>query len=517
MKFKDLLLPLGLSLLTVLFIQKFFFKAPTQGEQQGIKSGQRFTAPESKVQCKLLNKEIDFIDEKRLHKTVMTEVETDLAKFVFSNDGASLERLEFKRKIDGKINYIHTVFPVIQNERENKCFLVALNEKTPYYYEFLGKKETDSEIHVRYRYTSPASDVSINKTYTIFKEIHKLNLTVEVSSPKLLEDGIEPRVFFPSPFSPEIPGGPSAVFENDKGTVEIVSGSKINPQDWWAESTLFGADNKYFSHTLVEDENKFVQRSYYRAASNEKLFSILEGPKVQKEGAWTISFYLGPKEEEAMARVDKRLEKTLSYSGWLAPLSKLLLEFLKYLYKYLGNYGLAIIVLTLIIRLILLPFTMKAGPGSKNQSELKKKMKYAEQKYKNDRDALARAKMELMRKHGFSGLGGCLPVLLIQFPVFLALRPVLHNSIEFYKAPFFWWITDLSAPDPYYILPGFMAAGMVLQGLLGDKNMRTMMVAMGFFIGYVIKDFSAGLVLYFAVSALLGVLQTTLQNKFKTS
>jgi len=514
MKFKDLLLPLGFSLLTVIFINKFFFKSSDSGVPQGVQSGQRFTAPKQNIETKLLNTEIDFIDEKRSRKMVLTEVETDLARFVFSNEGASLERLEMKREINGKEGFIHTIYPVGQNEKEDKCFLVALNEKTPYFYEFAGKEETESEVRVRYRYASPASDVHIKKTYTIFKETHKLNLTVEVAAKKSLENGVEPRIFFPSPFSPEIPGGPFAVIENNKKSVERTGGSSINEQNWWASPSLLGADNKYFSHVLIEDPDKFVQRGYYREPSAEKLFSILEGPTVEKNGSWTLSFYFGPKEDVAMGRVDARLEQTLDYSGWLAPISKLLLAFLKYLYKYLGNYGLAIIVLTLLMRLLLLPFTMKADQGMKKRVELQKKMKYVEQKYKHDKDMLAQAKADLIRKHGLPGLGGCLPMLL-QVPIFFSLSRVLSSSIEFYKAPFFLWITDLSAADPYYILPMVMSGAMILQGLLGDKNMRFPLIVMGLLFGAFLSNLSAGLGLYLAISTLLGLLQTTLQKRLR--
>ncbi len=516
MNFKDMLLPLGLALITVFAIQRFFFSS-NKGQDssgQGARSGQSFVAPRNKMDYRPLNREIDFIDEKRLHKAVMTEVETDLAKLVFSNDGASLERLEIKRKLNGKPSLINTVFPVGQKEREDKCFLVALENKTPYYYKLLGTSETDSAIEVRYQYRSPVSDVNINKTYTIFKETYKVNLKVEVEQKKELEEGVRARIFFPSPFTPEIPGTPSAVVVNEKGSVERKPGGKLDAQTGWFNPELFGGDSKYFLNVMVEDADKFVQRAYYRAPSDKKLFSILEGPNVQKPTSWTVSFYFGPKEEGAMARVDERLEQTLEYSGLLAPIAKFLLWFLKLLKEYVGNYGLAIIILTLLIRLFLLPFTMRAEEGMKKRLELQKKLKYVEQKYKNDKETLNRTKAELIRKHGMPGVGGCLP-LLLQVPVFFALSRVLSSSIEFYKAPFVFWIHDLSAKDPYYVLPVLLVLAMLAQALTGEKSQRFMVVAMALVLGAFVANLAAGLALYIMMSSLLGVLQTTIQKRWK--
>lgn len=524
MDFKKLLLPLGLSLITVLVIQRFFLNGDTKKGEAGqeVRSGQSFIAPKSTQEARPLNREIDFIDEKRRAPEELAEIETQLAKYVFSNDGASLERVEIKRLINGKQGLISTVFPAGPTERENKCFLLALKEKTPYYYDYLGTEETDSAFIIRYGYNSASSDVRVLKTYTVFKDTYKLDLKVEVAPTRALANGIEPRLFFPSPFTPNqakwqkaivsdeqqegpgegLGGAPSAVVVNEKGSVERTSGEKINDSRGWMAPLMFGADSKYFVNTMIEDINKFAQRAYYRSASAIKLFAIIEGPVVSQETSWTLSFYVGPKEEAAMAKVDERLEQTLEYSGWLAPIARMLLWVLKFFYKYVGNYGLAIILLTLLIKLLLLPFTLRAEDGMKKRVEVQKKMKYIEQKYKHDKEALAQAKAELIRKHGMPGLGGCLP-LLLQIPIMFALSRVLSSSIEFYQAPFFGWITDLSAKDPYYVLPVLLVFTMILQGLTGDPSQRFTFMAVALVMGAFFINLAAGLVLYIMLSTLL--------------
>jgi len=517
MKFKDLLLPAGLTLITVWAVQTFLFpKKGASDASSTIRSGQSFVAPTSKIELKPLNKEIDFIDEKRSKKAIITEVETDLANYVFTSDGATLDRVEIKRVVNGKQRLINTVFPVIQNEKENGCFLVALEEKTPYYYTFIGRDETDSEVNIRYRYDSPKNDIAVSKIYTIFKETYKVNLTVELEPKKSLSDPVQARIFFPSPFTPEIPGGPYSVFVNEKGSIKRVVGNKINEQEGLFNPQLFGGDTKYFLHTMVEDQDSFVNRAYYREKSSEKLFAILEGPAVTQRTKWTVSFYFGPKEEAAMALVDARLFQTLDYSGILAPVSKFLLAFLKFLHKYVGNYGLAIILLTLLMKLLLLPFTMKAEKGIKQRAELQKKLKYVEQKYKHDKETLNQAKAELIKKHGMPGIGGCLPMFL-QMPIFFALSRVLSSSIEFYQAPFMFWITDLSAKDPYYILPVLLISTMLLQAFTGEKSQQMTIIVMALVFGAFVSSLSAGLALYIMVSSLLGVVQTVLQRRLTTA
>jgi len=516
MKFKDLLVPLGLSLIIFLLINKFFFAPKPQLDGQVVRSGQRFTAPTSKQAARPLNREIDFIDEKQKGRAVKTKVETDLAKYVFTTNGAALDRLEMKHNVDGQHQLINTVFPVAPTQREDSCFLVALDEKSPFYYDFVGKTETDSEIQVKYRYSSSASDVNVNKTYTIFKETNKLNLTVEVEPKKGAKHPVEVRIFFPSPLMHDVADAPSAVIESDSGKIQKISGGSLKEQDGWHTPLLFGAENKYYSTVLVEDRDKFAQRAYYRASSKTKIFAILEGPTVSEKTSWTVSFYVGPKEERAMALVDPRLEQTLGYAGLLAPVSKILLALLNFIYKYVHNYGWAIIILTLLVRLLLLPFTYKSGPGASNKhAELQRKLRYLDQKYKHDKETLAREKAALIKKHGMPGLGGCLP-LLLQFPLFIALSSVLRSSIQFYHAPFLIW-SDLSAKDPYYILPLLMAGTMLVQGLIGPKESRTMFIVMAIAFGALFQGLSAGLLLYIFVSTLLGLVQMIVQKKLKAA
>jgi YidC/Oxa1 family membrane protein insertase len=358
----------------------------------------------------------------------------------------------------------------------------------------------------------------LRKRFAVAKHICKIDLTIELlASSDATQNQV--RLFWPAPIMPDIKYDTiSALVNNVKDSIEKIPYSKLNGQEGWWAPTIFGAENKYFVHAMVTDQSHFAERAYFLMRPDNRLISIIEGPSVvpHETYSWTMSFYCGPKEAHAMNQVNARLEETLDYSGVLAPLSKLLLKLLNFLYGYVHNYGLAILLLTLIIKLIMLPFTIGGERGLKKSNEVQKKMRYLEQKYKNDPERLRIEQAEVIKKHGLPQLASCLPML-AQFPIFIALSRVLNNSVDLYQAPFFGWITDLSAPDPYYILPAILIGGMILQGLSGDPAQRMMTLTAALILGAVSPNFAAGLVLYICASTLLSVLQIMIQKSVKAA
>jgi YidC/Oxa1 family membrane protein insertase len=238
----------------------------------------------------------------------------------------------------------------------------------------------------------------------------------------------------------------------------------------------------------------------------------MESDLIEQSTTWNLSFFVGPKDEKAMAPVDPRLEQLLDYSGILAPLARVLLWVLNYLYEFLHNYGWAIVVMTILINLLLLPLNLKSAQGMKKYTEFQKKLEYIKKKYKDDPDTLSREQAALITKHGMPGLGGCLPKLL-QLPIFFALSRVLSNSIQLYQAPFL-WIKDLSSKDPYYILPIAIVISMIIQSTATDPKQRFTMMAVALVFGAVAANFSAGLCLYILVGIILMNIQTYVQQKF---
>jgi YidC/Oxa1 family membrane protein insertase len=306
----------------------------------------------------------------------------------------------------------------------------------------------------------------------------------------------------------------SGIANNQRGSIEKVALANIDLHKGWFLPTFFGSEDRYFVHALIADPQSFAQRGYYDMYGHQGLISILESSPFNTSKEWSLSFYLGPKEDQAMNAVDPRLEQTLEHSGMLAPLSRFLLLVLKYLYGFVHNYGWAIIIMTVLINLILLPLNIKSAQSMKKNAEVQKKLVYLQHRYKDDPDTLNRERNELLSKDGMAMVGGCLPKLL-QLPIFFALSRVLSSSIELYKAPFIGWIQDLSVPDPYYVLPTLIGLSLIFQpNAMTDAKQRFMMLALALIFWAVALKFSAGLCLYILVGMILNIIQMFVQQKF---
>jgi len=279
---------------------------------------------------------------------------------------------------------------------------------------------------------------------------------------------------------------------------------------------MFGADDRYFIHALIADHHHFAQRAYYKLEERNHLFSIVEGPAVTEKTSWQLSFYFGPKELNALGAVDTRLEKTLDYSGMLSFLAKLLLYILNWLYTFVHNYGVAIILLTLLIQICLLPVSLRNGEEKfkRQQAEYQRELVMIEQRFAGNPEKLLAERTALIRRRGLPGGFGCLLPILLQLPIFFALSRVLSSSFELYQAPFL-WIPDLSARDPYFILSVLVIIVMLLNDMSGNPQQRMSKIAMAFVFGAITSTFSAGLALYILMGRVFGFVQTKLMHFFK--
>lgn len=510
MNIKNLLLPLTLALVTTYAIQYFVINRYYSPDSSPVQSGRSFVAPQSQIEAQPLNREIDFIDADIVDtaEAVQTRVEADHAVYLFCSKGASLEQLTFKRIMNGRMVLLNTIEPPQGQTREHRNFLVAFGKNTPLNYSLLEQKSIESATQLTYK--AETDQVVIEKIFTVHQSKFKIDLELKIT-PK--QDPVQARLFFGSPSMPDVKDDIiSAIYNSEKGAITKEARGKLDMNKGWFMPNFFGSESRYFVHAMISDQNNFAQRAYYSLIGQNGLISILESGSITAPTQWQLSFYFGPKEDDAMNIVDPRLAQTLEHSGWLAPLSRLLLMFLKYLYSFLHNYGWAIVLMTVIINLVLLPLNIKSAQSFKKHAEVQKKLKYIEQRYKDDPDTLARERQEFISKHGLPGMGGCLPKL-IQIPIFFALSRVLSSSIELYQAPFVLWIKDLSVPDPLYILPIFIMIAMLFQSAATDPKQRFMMMAVALVFGAFSTNFSAGLCLYILVGIVLMNIQTFVQQK----
>lgn len=514
MNIRDLVMPVSFAFLSMVALSYFFPSTPGKEEVES-----SFVAPRERKEYRPLNVEVDFFDQRHTEQPKITDLETHWGFLSFSTEAASLESVDCKRESNGQTRAIRTIFPAIETERENRCFLVALQEKTPFYYTLLSAQESDRAYELIY--VGDNDDCVVQKIFTIDKNSPKIDLSVEIAPKNNKHVTVEPRIFFPAPLMPDIRDTDiiSSIVIDQTNVFAKKQVGQLDVLRGWFKPAVFGVDSRYFIHALIADPDHFAQRAYYKLEDRTRLFSILEGPTVTEKTTWQLSFYCGPKDLDDLVAVDARLEKTLDYSGWLSSISKLMLYLLKWFYKYLHNYGLAIIALTLLIQILLLPLSLRNDEEKfkKKQAEYAREMAYLEQRFKGNPEQLTAERAELIRKNGlpFPGLG-CLLPLLLQFPLFIALRNVLASSFELYQAPM-GWIPDLSLRDPYYILPILVVFTMLLQDDKGgDPQQRMTKMFMAFMFGAITATLSAGLTLYIFLGQLFGFMKARLIQHYKT-
>jgi YidC/Oxa1 family membrane protein insertase len=511
MNMKDLVVPVGFAVVSVLALHYFF-----PGNSYKDVAESTFIAPKETKEYKPLNREVDFYDQNRTEQSQVTNCETEWGYVSFSTDGASLDSIDFKRESDGQLKLIRTVFPVADTQRSERCFLVALQDATPFYYALLSSEENENSYELIY--VGGNESCVIQKLFSIHKNVPKIDLSVEVVPKNGNFHTIESRIFFPAPVMPDLKGSDiiSSIVIDQSGVFVKNHVEKLNVQTGWFKPDLFGADDRYFIHSMINDADCFTQRAYYKLEDRTRLFSILEGPTVTEKTSWKLSFYFGPKELNAIAAVDERLEKTLDYSGMLSFLAKIMLYILNWFYIYLHNYGLAIIALTLLIQILLLPISLRNSEEKfkRQQMEYQRQLALIEQRFAGNQEKLLAERTALIKQHGLPGFG-CLLPLLIQLPIFFALSRVLSSSFELYQAPML-WISDLSLKDPYYILPVVVVITMLMQDIKGgDPQQRMSKIAMAFVFGVITASFSAGLTLYICMSRLFSFIQSKIMNYFK--
>ncbi len=226
-------------------------------------------------------------------------------------------------------------------------------------------------------------------------------------------------------------------------------------------------------------------------------------------------FYAGPKEYDRLKNLDAGLEHIVDF-GWFTVVALPLFLVLKFFYSFLGNYGWAIILLTIVTRVPFIPILMKSQKSMKKMQKVQPLMAEIKEKYKKDAAKMQKEMTALYKKHKVNPIGGCLPMFL-QIPVFIALFNVLQKAIELRGAPFVLWITDLSVKDPFYVLPIVMGATMVLQQKMTpsamDPKQAKMMMLMPIVFTFMFLSFSSGLVLYWLVNNILGIAQQFYANR----
>jgi len=291
--------------------------------------------------------------------------------------------------------------------------------------------------------------------------------------------------------------------------------------------------NKDVERFEVGDEDSFDgQMKWVGLDFNFHLFATVFDNKkvvrtVNKNGLLTVDiveptqsldtyFIFVKKNYDLLAKLGDNLQLSVDF-GIFGILAVPILRGIQFVYKYIPNYGVGIILLTILLRIITFPLYYKSIVSMKKMQKVQPELTKLKEKFKDDPQRMQKETMELFKRAGANPLGGCFPMLL-QMPIFFAFYQVLYNAVELVNAPFMGWISDLSTKDPLYILPVAMAIAMFAQQKLTpttsvDPTQQKIMMAMPLIFGFIMKDLPSGLVLYIFVSTLFGIIQQLIVYK----
>lgn len=351
----------------------------------------------------------------------------------------------------------------------------------------------------------------IQKQFVFQGDKYLIQSNVSVTGPKGESEPVS--IFWGPGIRDDSNGGRTRGYE---GPVALADGKLVKEKlEAGAPPTLISGDVKWAAL-----QTKYFVVAFLAQTGQEGVF--VENPAKKASvglslpaGTGSFGLYAGPKEHRRLEALGVGLQRIIDY-GWFSFLAKPLLDLLIFFYGLTGNYGLAIIVLTAFIKVLFYPLTQKSFKSMQKMQILQPKIKKLQQLYKNDKQRMNQEVMGLYREHKMNPMGGCLPMLL-QIPVFFALYYVLLDAIELRQAPFFWWITDLSAKDPYYIWPLLMGVSMFVQQKMSpsmaDPMQAKIMLLMPIIFTFMFLNFPVGLVIYWLVNNVLTIAQQYYMNR----
>jgi len=440
--------------------------------------------------------------------------------------GGDIVRLEFlnqKDTLDEKANFVLFSSNHHYVAQSGLIGPGLLTHKTIYSAEAKDYVLADGRDELKVRLDAPGSDgVRTVKTLTFHRGSYVIDVTHDI-----INGGAAPlaaHAYFQLLRDGKPPPGDSAMVSSYTGAAIYTEEEKFKKlpfSDLDKGKAAFPktADNgwiamlqHYFVSVWLPKEK--MQREYYAKRLEDNLYAVgvilpLQSIASNATGSVSVALYAGPEEQDKLKHIAPGLALVVDY-GWLTVVAAPLFWLLEFLHKWVGNWGVAIILLTVLIKAIFYPLSAASYKSMAKMKLVTPRMTKLREQYGNDRARLNQAMMELYKTEKINPLGGCLPIV-VQIPVFISLYWVLLASVELRHAPFYLWIHDLSAQDPYYVLPLLMMGSMLIQTKLNpvppDPVQAKVMMIMPFAFGVMFFFFPAGLVLYWLVNNILSLAQ----------
>ena len=369
------------------------------------------------------------------------------------------------------------------------------------------------------------ADLKVVKTYTFKKGSYEIQVSNQVTNKT--NGDLNPKIYYQflhdgtsnqgSVMMPTFTG--AAYFTKDQNFNKLgFSDIKDETLSLTSNDGWISIIQRYFASAIILPDS--VARKFYANKVADNIYSagVISqlgniSPGQSKE--FSVNIFSGPQLKDDLISAADGLEYVVDY-GWLTFIASPLFSVMSGIHSMVGNWGIAIILLTLLIKLLFYPLSASSYRSMAQMRELAPRLQSMKEKFGEDKQKMQQAMMELYRTEKINPLGGCLPIL-IQIPVFIALYWVLLGAVELRQAPFFGWIEDLSIKDPYYVLPILMAASMFLQTKLNPKPTDPMqarlMIMMPIIFSVFFFFFPAGLVLYWLANNILSIAQQWYVNK----
>ncbi len=481
-------------------------------DQPGIVAATKEAVKEEiKTTDPLKSRTVDVPEEKQVPEELV-HYEDSVWKFDFSSNGMGLKNIFLKTMSDRSGNLIQLGDSSDHSPLETHLIDVAnrLNFKISKISdtEFVGKANIlGMEISKTVKVNSDRTFFNVAVSATNLRPEFKGFLTYMADRIALPEQkGFFQRMFFPSYDMPEYVVVSSGTTERHMFMDDTAFEAKS-----YNQVSHYSFGSHYFAMALVDQSAVMPTANLSMNAKEKTFLGTLRHQMINPTDKFEIQFlaYAGPKKLDVLSSVDPKLQEVVNY-GFFGFLSRPMLKIMHAFYDVFKNWGMAIILLTLLVRLFVLPFNIMSYKSIKAMQTIQPLLKQLQEKYKDNRQELNLATMKLMKDHKVNPLGGCLPMLL-QLPVFFALYQVFGQSIELYKAPFVLWIQDLSAKDPFYVLPIGMAATMFVQQKMMPSTMDPQQAKVMMFVpvlfSLMMLNLPSALNLYIFVSSLFAVIQ----------
>ena len=455
------------------------------------------------------------------------EVDTELFRAKFSNRGAVLKSWELKRYATSAENGATPVQLVYSGGRFRGPLSLVTSDQaltsdlgTAVYHVTQDVTRLDSAHpvgHLIFRYHDAQRNLQVEKELTFHHGSYVVDIAIRtqgMTTPLDVTLGTNFGIVEWGEGFIGLMGSASSV--DDKVLKETPDGEAERK----GEVKWSAIQDKYFMSVLMP------QKAAAALAKKEgdKLVSAgVRFPAPVNGSVLNMQLYAGPKEYDILKALNVGLEDTIDF-GWFVfgswalvkAVAKPIFYVLRFLYEFTHNYGITIILLTMLIKLMFVPLQYKSYKSMKQMQVIQPKVLAIQNKYKDDRDRLNKELIKLYKDHRVNPVGGCLPMVL-QMPVFVALFNILYMTIDLRQAPFMLWIKDLSVQDPYYVLPIIMGATMVIQQKITpttmDPTQAKIMLFLPVFMTFLFVNFPAGLVLYWLTNNTLTITQQVVTER----